>query len=56
MKNKGYAKFWGASKVHYGKCTNGELSNRNMCLLSTNDEKMVMVLEPRLTEDSITKP
>ena len=20
MKNKGYAKFWGANKVHYGRC------------------------------------
>ena len=24
MKNKGYAKFWGANKVHYGKCESGE--------------------------------
>ena len=23
MKNKGYAKFWGAKKVHYGRCTSG---------------------------------
>ena len=25
MKNKGYAKFWGANKVHYGKCASGVL-------------------------------
>ena len=25
MKNKGYAKIWGALKVHYGKCRSGEL-------------------------------
>ena len=23
-KNKGYAKFWGADKVYYGRCANGE--------------------------------
>ena len=23
MKNKGYAKFWWANKVHYGKCESG---------------------------------
>ena len=23
MKNKGYAKFWWANKVHYGKCASG---------------------------------
>ena len=23
MKNKGYAKFWGANKVHYGRCASG---------------------------------
>ena len=25
MKIKGYAKFWGANKVYYGRCTSGEL-------------------------------
>ena len=25
MKIKVYAKFWGANKVYYGKCTSGEL-------------------------------
>ena len=25
MKNKGYAKFGGANKVYYGRCTSGEL-------------------------------
>ena len=24
MKNEGYAKFWGANKVHYRKCASGE--------------------------------
>ena len=24
MKNKGYAKFWGANEVHYGRCASGE--------------------------------
>ena len=23
MKNKGYARFWGANKVHYGRCAGG---------------------------------
>jgi len=23
MKNKGYAKFWGANKVYYGRCASG---------------------------------
>ena len=26
MENKGYADFWGANKVYYGECGNGELS------------------------------
>ena len=26
MKNKGYAKFWGANKVHYGRCASEECS------------------------------
>ena len=24
MKNDGYAKFWGANKLHYGRCASGE--------------------------------
>ena len=23
MKNKGYAKFWGANDLHYGRCASG---------------------------------
>ena len=27
MKNKGYAKVWGANKVYYGRCTNVQMVN-----------------------------
>ena len=30
LKNKGYAKFWGANKVHYGRCASGELCTNNL--------------------------
>ena len=28
MKNNGYTKFWGANKVHYGRCASGELDSK----------------------------
>ena len=31
MKNKGYAKFWWANKVHYGKCGSGVCEDRRLC-------------------------
>ena len=30
MKNKGYAKFWGANKVHLGRCASGVLVSTSM--------------------------
>ena len=30
LKNKGYAKFWGANKVYYGRCADGESSPLSM--------------------------
>ena len=31
MKNKGYAKFWAANKVHYGRCASGVLRSFPSC-------------------------
>ena len=31
MKKKGYAKFWWANKVHYGKCGSGVCEDRRFC-------------------------
>ena len=36
MKNKGYAKFWGANKVNYGKYGSGVLPNSNQGGLDTS--------------------
>ena len=46
----------GSKQVYYRRCVNGELSDRNRCLLGSDDGKMVMFLEPRLIMDSICKP
>ena len=37
MKNKGYAKFWGASKVHYGRCASGVLKTLHEMWKLTHD-------------------
>ena len=34
MKNKGCAKFWGANKVHYGRCASGEFGKAGRLLPS----------------------
>ena len=30
MKNKGYAKFWGANEMHYGRYASSELCTNNL--------------------------
>ena len=35
MKNKGYAKFWGANKVRYGKCASDSVSMTQAGTLSS---------------------
>ena len=42
MKNKGYAKFCGANKVHYGRCASGVLPQAELDFLP---ETGVLVLE-----------
>jgi len=32
MANKGYADFWGANKVYYGECGNGEYPLKGIAL------------------------
>ena len=42
MKNKGYAKCWGANKVHYGRCASG-LCGKESVLAHNNMLFSVMV-------------
>ena len=49
MKNRGYAKFWGANKVHYGKCGSGILSMQIESWLV--DEAQVALIRVSMNKD-----
>ena len=38
IKNKGYAKFWGANKMYYRKCANGKLLVTNLIIKSPQNQ------------------
>jgi len=41
MENKGYADFWGANKVYYGECGNGELKKSKEYVVDPHNQSII---------------
>ena len=52
MKNKGYAKCWGANKVYYERCANGEFKNFSRLCKPCRSVQSLFTVESNPTTNS----